>query len=775
MEKPDPLKSKTSEHHFGEAHFEKSLSNLKNTQESISQLSSWCLQHKQHHKKIVNCWFKVMKKAKMENRLILFYLANDVIQYSKKKNYDFVNTWALFLQRAVTLVRDDKVKTNITRIFRIWGERGIYDEAFIADLNGLLDCQKGVSSDTAKLVAEFQPLRLVDKIRGCKILEDDTDLKLKHIKEYPLDLTNADTLRSSLKDRRHGADLVSEVDQGMSKIQSYVTSLKEEIMERAKLIELLEQGEVFYEHQKGEAKIVVTAYKNFGIKVKKLKKHADELLPSLASPVPSPDINAPSPSGSDDLQLPDPPGSSNYNEVSEQVAAQTAYNPNVFGPSGSDMRMGSFIGSNISFDFQSFREPPPTMPPLDNGIPNNQIEVIGGKSTNPKKPDEGFIIDEFLKSLNPAPAPPMQPPRQMNLQPPLPPMPQHLAAPLLNNFSAPPPPPPPEPPRQRGFHHSNEPPEWKNFNDWKGPRNPWNNSHDIEWSAPEKKMKFEDGPHSPPMFEKEGFNQPVQYDDRTGVVPEDVDHRGARLKKDIDHRNLISLTGPLNAALKSNRKSIDDSDMRSIPPLLSKKFEPPLGVLMKEMRRDLNMESVDMDLSDEDGDPFKKKRNGSGGPKAPLLPTPAADEEDSEWNPPPPGAEEDMSFQSQPVFEEMKPHIQGPRGPMHLAEPFNGPPNDMFTSDHFGDMMNDQFGGPPVGFGGPMGPVSGPPPSGPFRPRGNYGKYNPGYTPGFTNRGGGNGSMGTPPMLRGAPPRFRGPSPMRPFRGGRGRASFARW
>lgn len=45
----------------------------------------------------------------------------------------------------------------------------------------------------------LQPLRLVDKIRGCKLLEDDTDLRLKHIKDYPLDLTNADTLRSSLK------------------------------------------------------------------------------------------------------------------------------------------------------------------------------------------------------------------------------------------------------------------------------------------------------------------------------------------------------------------------------------------------------------------------------------------------------------------------------------------------------------------------------------------------------------------------------------------------
>jgi CID domain len=72
MAKPDPLKSKMSEHHFSEAHFEKSLTNLKNTQESIAGLSSWCLQHKQHHKKIVNCWFRVMKKG-----LFLFVVQND--------------------------------------------------------------------------------------------------------------------------------------------------------------------------------------------------------------------------------------------------------------------------------------------------------------------------------------------------------------------------------------------------------------------------------------------------------------------------------------------------------------------------------------------------------------------------------------------------------------------------------------------------------------------------------------------------------------------------
>jgi hypothetical protein len=40
-------------------------------------------------------------------------------------------------------------------------------------------------------------------------------------------------------------------------MEAYVTALREEIKDRGKLIDLLEQGSVFYDHQKGEAKIVV--------------------------------------------------------------------------------------------------------------------------------------------------------------------------------------------------------------------------------------------------------------------------------------------------------------------------------------------------------------------------------------------------------------------------------------------------------------------------------------------------------------------------------------
>lgn len=290
---------------FNELLFEKKLLALKDTQDSISGLSSWCLQQPQHHKKIVQIWLQVLKKVKIEQRLSLFYLANDVIQYSKRKGFDFVESWGTALQRATTMVRgDDKVRTKVLRLFTIWNERNIYDESFLVDLVGLLSSRTPAQASVPD-AQDFQPSTLITKIRSCKVLEDDTDLRLKIVNDNELCLSDADALRCSLKDRRHGEDVVAEVEEGIGKMEAYIRALEVEVKERQELIDLLDLADVFYETQKGEARIVCNAYRNFGMRVKSLKRKLDELMPSLASPVPSPDINAPSPSPESDIDLPD--------------------------------------------------------------------------------------------------------------------------------------------------------------------------------------------------------------------------------------------------------------------------------------------------------------------------------------------------------------------------------------------------------------------------------------------------------------------------------------
>lgn len=43
--------------------FERKLHSLKDSQESIQGLSAWCLERRQHHKKIVATWLQVLKKG----------------------------------------------------------------------------------------------------------------------------------------------------------------------------------------------------------------------------------------------------------------------------------------------------------------------------------------------------------------------------------------------------------------------------------------------------------------------------------------------------------------------------------------------------------------------------------------------------------------------------------------------------------------------------------------------------------------------------------------
>lgn len=57
------MEKSNSKAEFDSVEFEKRLSNLKDTQESIQALSAWCLQNKSHHKKIVTSWLLVLKQG----------------------------------------------------------------------------------------------------------------------------------------------------------------------------------------------------------------------------------------------------------------------------------------------------------------------------------------------------------------------------------------------------------------------------------------------------------------------------------------------------------------------------------------------------------------------------------------------------------------------------------------------------------------------------------------------------------------------------------------
>ncbi|ROT66913.1 Regulation of nuclear pre-mRNA domain-containing protein 1B [Penaeus vannamei] len=88
---------------FNEDALKKKLDDLNMSQQSIQTVSLWLIHHKKHAHTVVNVWYRELVTASDSRKLTFMYLANDVIQNSKKKEYNrefwelgkFLTTWGV--------------------------------------------------------------------------------------------------------------------------------------------------------------------------------------------------------------------------------------------------------------------------------------------------------------------------------------------------------------------------------------------------------------------------------------------------------------------------------------------------------------------------------------------------------------------------------------------------------------------------------------------------------------------------------------------------------
>ncbi|XP_054033574.1 regulation of nuclear pre-mRNA domain-containing protein 2 isoform X1 [Dryobates pubescens] len=312
-----------------EASLDRKLQAVTNTMESIQGLSSWCLENKRHHNTIVYHWMKWLRRSAFPHRLNLFYLANDVIQNCKRKNaIVFRDTFAEVLPEAASLVKDPSVSKSIERIFKIWEDRNVYPEETILALKEALSTtfktqkqlketlnkqpnkpwKKAQTSTNpkaalkSKIVAEFRPQSLIDELLLYKRSEDQIELKEKQLSTMRVDVCSTETLKC-LKDKTGGKKFSKEFEEASSKLEEFVNGLDKQVKNGPSLTEALENAGIFYEAQYKEVKVVANAYKTFANRVSNLKKKLDQLKATLPdpeeSPVPSPSMDAPSPTGSE--------------------------------------------------------------------------------------------------------------------------------------------------------------------------------------------------------------------------------------------------------------------------------------------------------------------------------------------------------------------------------------------------------------------------------------------------------------------------------------------
>ncbi|XP_065733357.1 regulation of nuclear pre-mRNA domain-containing protein 2 isoform X7 [Phocoena phocoena] len=312
-----------------ESSLDRKFQSVTNTMESIQGLSSWCIENKKHHTTIVYHWMKWLRRSAYPHRLNLFYLANDVIQNCKRKNaIIFRESFADVLPEAAALVKDPSVSKSIERIFKIWEDRNVYPEEMIMALREALSTtfktQKQLKENLnkqpnkqwkksqtstnpkaalkSKIVAEFRSQALIEELLLYKRSEDQIELKEKQLSTMRVDVCSTETLKC-LKDKTGGKKFSKEFEEASAKLEEFVNGLDKQVKNGPSLTEALENAGIFYEAQYKEVKVVANAYKTFANRVNNLKKKLDQLKSTLPdpeeSPVPSPSMDAPSPTGSE--------------------------------------------------------------------------------------------------------------------------------------------------------------------------------------------------------------------------------------------------------------------------------------------------------------------------------------------------------------------------------------------------------------------------------------------------------------------------------------------
>lgn len=138
---------------------ERKLADLRNSQQSIQTLSLWKIHHRRHHKTIVNVWLRELKKADPSRKLTFMYLANDVIQNSRKKGFEFVREFGNVLPKAFAHIStrspDKKTHAGLRRILSIWQERNVFNAQKISEFDQYLPDR----SDDSKTAGEKNPLK----------------------------------------------------------------------------------------------------------------------------------------------------------------------------------------------------------------------------------------------------------------------------------------------------------------------------------------------------------------------------------------------------------------------------------------------------------------------------------------------------------------------------------------------------------------------------------------------------------------------------------------
>ncbi|EEC10593.1 conserved hypothetical protein [Ixodes scapularis] len=273
---------------FTEAALERKLAELNNSQQSIQTLSLWLIHHRKHHKTIVHVWLRELKKAKPQRKLTFMYLANDVIQNSKKKGPEFTREFATVLAKAfahISVLTDLSSTRNNEQWMHGWSAcngtiKRTVEYHLWADPEPALKKKKVEEKEEKPDKAEEEkPLDPPDVSLLIKALADlentaSSDAAVRErIASLPPEVSDA-SLLDKIVDRESGKQLAEQVEEACSLLAEYNSKLTQELEDRKQVSQMLAN---FTFHQRELMALAEQKLEEHRDKLRKVTHVRDEL------------------------------------------------------------------------------------------------------------------------------------------------------------------------------------------------------------------------------------------------------------------------------------------------------------------------------------------------------------------------------------------------------------------------------------------------------------------------------------------------------------------
>ncbi|XP_055841982.1 regulation of nuclear pre-mRNA domain-containing protein 1B [Episyrphus balteatus] len=335
---------------FTESALLKKLQELNSSQQSIQTLSLWLIHHRKHHQAIIKTWYRELQNVPESKKLTFMYLANDVIQNSKKKGPEYGREFGVVLQKVFAYIGEncsnDKLFGSLGRILNIWEERGVYDNKLIADYRAKLNkvsepkesapptkekdkekklkrTRSNSGSDKKEKVAKPEegngvvteidlsphlplgdPPEPEELIKALMELENSASsdaIVRERIANLPPEISEI-TCLAKLEDKDAAKALATQVNEAVQLLNEYNTRLASEMEERTKLTTMLRDFQAEQKELLAQAEERHEEYSQKLLKLKAVQKELHDHLSNLPDLTQLPDVTgglAPLPSAGD--------------------------------------------------------------------------------------------------------------------------------------------------------------------------------------------------------------------------------------------------------------------------------------------------------------------------------------------------------------------------------------------------------------------------------------------------------------------------------------------